>query len=146
MSGPLGRGLFAYLVGAMLLSTMVPRVLAQEPGTGYPAAIVPLPAGLLMCEAPADVEATFRSWQLALERRLPEQLAAGCVRVPAGLLARIEYLRRIDTEHWTADLLRYFVFREQARGISILVGIYYGYGAAKLKPGMPAAAPVAEQL
>jgi len=146
MSGPLKCGLCASLVGGMLMCSVVPQVLAEDPNNGYPAALVPLPRSLLICQTPEEVEAAFEGWRLAFESRSPERLPEGCVRVAEGLFAKIEYMGRFDNDHWTADLLKYFVFREQAHGVSLLVGVYYGYGTPELKSGMPARTPMSERL
>lgn len=146
MSGPLNCGCCAFMLGAMLLGPAVPAVLAADPNRGYPTTIVPLPPRVLVCETAEEVEAAFESWRLAFERRVPEGPVEGCMRPLAGLFTRIEFLRPFDSDHWSADLLKYFVFRQAAPGTGLLLGVYYGFGNARMKPGVLAALPKSDRL
>lgn len=49
---------------------------AAEVNQGYPSAIVPFKAGLLL----AEVEQAFENWRTAFEQHAPERLSAGCAR------------------------------------------------------------------
>jgi hypothetical protein len=144
MSGPLKCSLCICLLGSVLLCAAPPA--AAEPNNGYPAEIVPLPAGLLVCDTAEDVEAAFEGWRLSFEQGAGETLPEHCRRVAAGLRVKIEFLRQFENDHWTADLLKYFIFREQAPGLSVLVGIYFGYGTAAIKDVAVTTLPPPEAL
>jgi len=68
---------------------------AAEVNQGYPSAIVPFKAGLLL----AEVEQAFENWRTAFEQQAPERLSAGCARIPAGYAASI-HLRSFQNQHW----------------------------------------------
>jgi len=104
---------------------------AAEPNQGYPTGIVPLKPRLLLCTSLEEVELAFELWRRWYEQQEPEQLAAGCARIPAGYAASIEYLRSFQYQHWDADLLKFYVLRPAAPGILIFDDVYYGYGSAK---------------
>lgn len=127
-----GRRLASVHAGVFALC-LTASVAAGELNQGYPTGIVPLKAGLLLCNSVAAVELAFENWRVAFEQRAPEQLADGCARIPAGYAGTIEYLRSFENQRWNADLLKFFVYRQAAPGILIFDDVYYGYGSAKFR-------------
>lgn len=130
------RRLASVRTGFIVLFTATSLCFADEPNRGYPTEIVPLRAGLLLCLGAQQVERAFEAWKTAFEQRLPERMVQGCARIPEGYSARIQYVRSFENAHWDADLLRFLVLRPAAPGILVFDDIYYGFGSARLRPGV----------